>query len=72
MDVVGYDDFAQVNRGADEVDFDSCEMVYVPIIGGFPPLQSSASESQTSLQNMTTVVQAEQAVEDGLLRKVER
>lgn len=71
FDVAGFDDLSQVNRGADDVDLESCEIVYVPVIGGFPTSQSLESGSQTALRNITTVEQAEQAVDDGLLRKVE-
>jgi hypothetical protein len=67
-DLAGIDDLFQVGGGADNFSED-CETLYVPIIDCPCP---DARSSRTDLSNITSVKQAEQAVDEGLLKKIER
>jgi hypothetical protein len=69
-DLAGIDMLSQVGGGDDDVSED-CETLYVPILTCPCPDARSAG-TRADLSNITSVKEAEQAVDDGLLRKVEK
>jgi hypothetical protein len=68
-DLAGIDVLSQVG-GGDDTFSENCEAIYFPIICTCPEARSS--ETVADLSNITSVKEAEQAVDDGLLKKFER
>jgi hypothetical protein len=68
-DLAGIDVLSQVG-GGDDTFSENCEAIYFPIICTCPEARSS--ETVADLSNITSVKEAEQAVDDGLLKKIER
>lgn len=70
-DVAGVDIFSlQEGSGADTVS-ENCEIAYVPIVI-CPCTEARSSGTVVDLSKITSVKEAEQAVDEGLLKKVER
>jgi hypothetical protein len=69
-DVAGVDDLFQVGGGADNVSED-CETLYIPILT-CPCPDARSSGTGADLSEISSVKEAEKALDDGLLRKVEK
>ena len=68
-DLAGIDVLSQVGRGDDKFS-DNCEAIYFPIICTCPEDRSSGTLAD--LSKITSLKEAERAVDAGLLKKVER
>jgi hypothetical protein len=71
-DIAGIDDLFQVGAGADNVSQD-CETLYVAFLTcPCPNAQRLSADAVARLSEITTLKEAERAVEAGILKKIER